>query len=179
MEGTPEVLTAQEVADLLRCNLRTVYALLKHGKLHGVRIGQQAGREKGWRIPRAEVERFLSGTESGRPEAACPDGLTEDQKKRILAYEDGLPEEVREGIHRNSPIVAWRCKACWHVTYVPEFTTGGKTPPAYCSECGMKATPGNLALPDNFIYEGRYEAAQPWEDTRPPRRRRARRKKEA
>lgn len=172
MREWPDIMTPKQVAEYMQVNLKTVYSMLASGKLRGTRVGQHAGSGKAWRIPKAAVDSFLSGGERAHPEAACPDGLTEDQRKQITAYADGLPEEVREEIHRNSPIVAWRCKACWHVTYVPEFTTGGKTPPAYCSECGTKATPGNLALPDNFIYEGRYECAQPWTEHKPNRRRR-------
>jgi len=77
----------------------------------------------------------------------------------IAAYGDGLSVEVRKSIHRGSPIVAWRSKACWCVTYVEEFTTGGRSAPAFCSGCGMKATPGGPVLPENLVYEGRYEAA--------------------
>lgn len=162
MEG-PEVLTAQEVADLLRCNLRTVYALLKHGKLHGVRIGQQAGREKGWRIPRAEVERFLLSAERGHPEAAHRDGFTGEEEARELLKKKWDVEPL----HVGTPILAWRCAACGTRTFVLEFATRGLNWPEYCCGCGAKATL------ETMEFEGRYECSQPWaEDRRAAGRRR-------
>ncbi len=152
MEGTPEVLTAQEVADLLRCNLRTVYALLKHGKLRGVRIGQQAGREKGWRIPRAEVERFLLGAERAHPEATHRDGFRGEEKAEELLKKKWDVDPV----HVGAPILAWRCIVCGTAMFVPEFATRGLNWPEYCCGCGAKTTL------ETMEFEGRYEAAQPW-----------------
>jgi excisionase family DNA binding protein len=58
-----QILTVSEVSELLRVNQDTVLRYLKDGKLNGFRPG---GRRAGWRIPRAEVERFIA-ERSGRP----------------------------------------------------------------------------------------------------------------
>ena len=59
MEEHPEALRVEEVARLLQVSTRTVYVLLKYGKLRGVRVG------RAWRVPRDEVDRFLP---PGKPE---------------------------------------------------------------------------------------------------------------
>ena len=53
MDERSEALRVEEVARLLQVSTRTVYVLLKYGKLRGVRIG------RAWRVPRDEVDRFL------------------------------------------------------------------------------------------------------------------------
>lgn len=132
-ERWPDVMTVREAAAYLRANPRTIYALLAFGRLRGVRIGQQRKPGRAWRIAKTELDRFLT---SGEAEGAWAYG--------------------------GRPIVKWRCKECGEISYIEEFTTGGQNPPNFCSGCGTKVTPGNLGTPDNMVYEGRYEAAQPW-----------------
>lgn len=50
-----KILTAEEVADYLKINIRTVYKLLETGEIRGVKIGRI------WRIPEAAVIDFLQG----------------------------------------------------------------------------------------------------------------------
>ena len=54
---TAAYLTADEVADLLRIDVRTVRRWAGDGQVNGV---LKAGRT--WRLPRVEVERFLGRT---------------------------------------------------------------------------------------------------------------------
>lgn len=56
-QGTPEYLTPEEVAVLLRVSTRTVYEWLRSGKLPAVQIG------KVWRINRQDI-----GRKAGVPE---------------------------------------------------------------------------------------------------------------
>ncbi|MFQ5434714.1 MAG: PocR ligand-binding domain-containing protein [Anaerolineae bacterium] len=58
-----ELLTTRQVLNLLQVDRTTIYRMLKDGRLHGVKVGQQ------WRFPLAEVEALLSGapTESSSP----------------------------------------------------------------------------------------------------------------
>ncbi len=60
-----DLLTTQQVLDLLQINRITVYRMLQDGRIKGVKIGQQ------WRFPRREVERLLR-TEQIQAEAAQP-----------------------------------------------------------------------------------------------------------
>lgn len=48
-----ELLTVEEVANILRLNVRTIWRMLKDGRLKGIRLGG------GWRIPKAELEKIL------------------------------------------------------------------------------------------------------------------------
>jgi len=48
-----ELLTVEEVANILRLNVRTIWRMLKDGRLKGIRLGG------GWRIPKAELDRLL------------------------------------------------------------------------------------------------------------------------
>lgn len=46
---------AQEVADVLRVNVRVVYKLISTGKLKAIRVGRD------WRVTRAALELYLAG----------------------------------------------------------------------------------------------------------------------
>lgn len=48
------LLTTQEVADLLKVTVRTVYNLLESGELQGVKVGRV------WRVREEDLEAFLS-----------------------------------------------------------------------------------------------------------------------
>lgn len=71
LENAPDVLTVPEVARLLRIDRNTAYDLVKSGALYGARIGHLL------RVPRAEVERFLS---RGGGEEGVPDGPVVDPR---------------------------------------------------------------------------------------------------
>jgi excisionase family DNA binding protein len=49
----PEIMTADEVAKILRLPLKTTRGLLHEGKLKGTKTG------KHWRVTRENLERFL------------------------------------------------------------------------------------------------------------------------
>ena len=49
-----ELLTVQEVADLLRVDGQTVRRFISRGELSAARIGHQ------WRVPREVVEQFIA-----------------------------------------------------------------------------------------------------------------------
>jgi excisionase family DNA binding protein len=56
-------LTTEEVLEYLQVNLRTVYRLIKAGKIPAVRVGRQ------WRFRKTDIDAWL---ESQRPRAARP-----------------------------------------------------------------------------------------------------------
>jgi excisionase family DNA binding protein len=56
-------LTTEEVLDYLQVNLRTVYRLIKAGKIPAVRVGRQ------WRFRKTDIDAWL---ESQRPRASRP-----------------------------------------------------------------------------------------------------------
>lgn len=56
-------LTTEEVLEYLQVNLRTVYRLIKAGKIPAVRVGRQ------WRFRKADIDAWL---ESQRPRGARP-----------------------------------------------------------------------------------------------------------
>lgn len=49
-----EVLTVNEVAEILSCGRNTVYALLRQNLLSGFRIGKS-----NWRIPKSSLESYI------------------------------------------------------------------------------------------------------------------------
>lgn len=57
----PNLLTVQEVADLLRVHQRTAYRLITKGDIKAIKIGSQ------WRVPEAALMEFI---ESGWKAAA-------------------------------------------------------------------------------------------------------------
>jgi excisionase family DNA binding protein len=53
-----EILTARDVAAILKLNKITVYKYANEGKIPGVRIGNR------WRFDRAQIEELMSGARS-------------------------------------------------------------------------------------------------------------------
>jgi excisionase family DNA binding protein len=73
-----QFLTTGEVMDYLQINLRTVYRMIKAGKIPAVRIGRQ------WRFRRKDIEHWLRT--GGRAEAAAAARAAE--RPRILVCDD-------------------------------------------------------------------------------------------
>src|ERR1043165_6570054 len=71
-------LTTEEVLDYLQVNLRTVYRLIKAGKIPAVRVGRQ------WRFRKRDIDAWL---DTSRPRGAAGDrGMAE--RPRILVVDD-------------------------------------------------------------------------------------------
>jgi excisionase family DNA binding protein len=62
-------LTTDEVLEYLQVNLRTVYRLIKAGKIPAVRVGRQ------WRFRKADIDRWLSMQRTGPAVAPAPSPL--------------------------------------------------------------------------------------------------------
>jgi len=107
-------LTTAEVIDYLHVNLRTVYRLLKAGKLPAVRVGRQ------WRFRKADVDAWLGGPQPGERlapspapsagPAAAPRAST--SAPRVLVADD--EEAIRELLVRTLAL------AEYHVRTVPD-----------------------------------------------------------
>jgi excisionase family DNA binding protein len=90
-------LTTAEVIDYLHVNLRTVYRLLKAGRLPAVRVGRQ------WRFRKADVDAWLAGQRHGGPAVAPASSAGADRPiasstPRILVADD--EEAIRELLAR-------------------------------------------------------------------------------
>lgn len=85
-------LTTEEVLEYLQVNLRTVYRLIKAGKIPAVRVGRQ------WRFRKRDIDAWLDSQRSrvgtGRPAAASPQPVAiprpraADERARILVVDD-------------------------------------------------------------------------------------------
>jgi len=77
-------LTTEEVLDYLQVNLRTVYRLIKAGKIPAVRVGRQ------WRFRRADLDAWLEGQRSrkSRTVAAAPPRPSTTDRPRVLVVDD-------------------------------------------------------------------------------------------
>jgi excisionase family DNA binding protein len=77
-----EFLTTEEVLGYLHVNLRTVYRLIKAGKIPAVRVGRQ------WRFRKRDVDRWLD-SQSSRPTTALPaEPASVPGRKRVLVVDD-------------------------------------------------------------------------------------------
>lgn len=56
LDGLPDVLKADEAAEILRIGRRQMYELLRSGRLPAVRVNNVS-----WRVTRAALEGYLSG----------------------------------------------------------------------------------------------------------------------
>jgi excisionase family DNA binding protein len=83
-------LTTEEVLEYLQVNLRTVYRLIKAGKIPAVRVGRQ------WRFRKRDIDAWLETQRprSGRVSAAAPRPAAPAGRARILVVDD--EETVRE-----------------------------------------------------------------------------------
>jgi excisionase family DNA binding protein len=79
---TDEVfLTTEEVLEYLQVNLRTVYRLIKAGKIPAVRVGRQ------WRFRKRDIDAWLDGQRAagGQPPAAV---AAHPHRPRVLVVDD-------------------------------------------------------------------------------------------
>jgi len=73
-----QFLTTEEVLDYLQVNLRTIYRLIKAGKLPAVRVGRQ------WRFRKKDIDAWLVANRSiGRAENARPRVLVVDDEEAV------------------------------------------------------------------------------------------------
>src|SRR5687767_4603889 len=79
-------LTTEEVLEYLQINLRTVYRLIKAGKIPAVRVGRQ------WRFRKRDIDNWLE-TQRAQPESALPVTIG-SARKRVLVVDD--EESIRE-----------------------------------------------------------------------------------
>ena len=78
-------LTTEEVLDYLQVNLRTVYRLIKAGKIPAVRVGRQ------WRFRKSDIDAWLEGQRARAPRgAAAPAaaGGSKPGRARVLVVDD-------------------------------------------------------------------------------------------
>jgi excisionase family DNA binding protein len=84
---TDEVfLTTEEVLEYLQVNLRTVYRLIKAGKIPAVRVGRQ------WRFRKRDIDAWLDSQRThsggGGAAAATASGQTRHGRARVLVVDD-------------------------------------------------------------------------------------------
>ena len=78
-------LTTEEVLDYLQVNLRTVYRLIKAGKIPAVRVGRQ------WRFRKRDIDAWLESQRprAQRPSPAAPRGPAQSAgRPRVLVVDD-------------------------------------------------------------------------------------------
>ena len=72
-------LTTEEVLDYLQVNLRTVYRLIKRGRIPAIRVGRQ------WRFRKRDIDAWLEGNKGTSGRAS---GL---ERPRVLVVDDEEP----------------------------------------------------------------------------------------
>jgi excisionase family DNA binding protein len=86
-------LTTEEVLEYLQVNLRTVYRLIKAGKIPAVRVGRQ------WRFRKADIDLWLTGQRTGpavTPQTPGPPAAGDaavsgvPRRPRVLVVDDEL-----------------------------------------------------------------------------------------
>jgi excisionase family DNA binding protein len=75
-----QFLTTEEVMDYLQVNLRTVYRLIKAGRIPAVRIGRQ------WRFQKKDIDAWLDGNRS--TSTASPAKAPGGKRPRVLVVDD-------------------------------------------------------------------------------------------
>jgi excisionase family DNA binding protein len=86
-------LTTEEVIDYLQVNLRTVYRLIKAGRIPAVRVGRQ------WRFKKGDLDAWLETERRGaRPMAVPSPPVQRTAAHRVLVADD--EESIRELLAR-------------------------------------------------------------------------------
>lgn len=75
-----QFLTTEEVMDYLQINLRTVYRLIRAGRIPAVRIGRQ------WRFQKADIETWLEHNRS--QDRGSPPKAPVGRRARVLVVDD-------------------------------------------------------------------------------------------
>src|ERR1700704_2373504 len=75
-------LTTEEVLEYLQVNLRTVYRLIKAGKIPAVRVGRQ------WRFRKRDIDAWLDSQRRGDRPAASPAAPVRNTRQRVLVVDD-------------------------------------------------------------------------------------------
>lgn len=75
-------LTTEEVLDYLQVNLRTVYRLIKAGRIPAVRVGRQ------WRFRKRDIDAWLESSRPGRAALAEARDQRSQERPRILVVDD-------------------------------------------------------------------------------------------
>jgi excisionase family DNA binding protein len=77
-------LTTEEVLEYLQVNLRTVYRLIKAGKIPAVRVGRQ------WRFRKRDIDAWLDSqrSSSGRPGTVPAPAPARSSRQRVLVVDD-------------------------------------------------------------------------------------------
>jgi excisionase family DNA binding protein len=78
-------LTTEEVLEYLQVNLRTVYRLIKAGKIPAVRVGRQ------WRFRKRDIDAWLDSQRTHIPQAVIPQApvsATRNGRARVLVVDD-------------------------------------------------------------------------------------------
>jgi excisionase family DNA binding protein len=81
-------LTTEEVLEYLQVNLRTIYRLIKAGKIPAVRVGRQ------WRFRKRDLDAWLESQRtrgSHFTSARTPAPLTTNNRARVLVVDDEEP----------------------------------------------------------------------------------------
>jgi excisionase family DNA binding protein len=101
-------LTTEEVLEYLQVNLRTVYRLIKAGRIPAVRVGRQ------WRFRKADLDAWLDShrrggrAEARRAEPGAPDTL-EGVGRRVLVVDD--EESIRELLTKTLALAEYEAQA--------------------------------------------------------------------
>jgi len=98
-------LTTEEVLDYLQVNLRTIYRLIKAGKIPAVRVGRQ------WRFKRADLDAWLDGQRSrkSRSAAMATPAATSSERPRVLVVDDEA--SIRELLTRTLALTEYDVEA--------------------------------------------------------------------
>jgi excisionase family DNA binding protein len=84
-------LTTEEVLEYLQVNLRTVYRLIKAGKIPAVRVGRQ------WRFRKRDIDAWLDNQVHRRAESATA-AVAAEGRNRVLVVDD--EEGIRDLLSR-------------------------------------------------------------------------------
>ncbi len=99
-------LTTEEVLDYLQVNLRTVYRLIKAGKIPAVRVGRQ------WRFKRADLDAWLDGQRSRKTRATAivpSPALATPERPRVLVVDDEA--SIRDLLTRTLSLTEYEVEA--------------------------------------------------------------------
>jgi excisionase family DNA binding protein len=120
--GSDDVfLTTEEVLEYLQVNLRTVYRLIKAGKIPAVRVGRQ------WRFRKRDIDAWLDGQQSPKTASGSGTPASSDQKPpRVLVVDD--ESSIREMLSKTLALAEYQVDTAPNAAAALHLLQGSHTP---------------------------------------------------
>jgi len=113
-------LTTEEVLEYLQVNLRTIYRLIKAGKIPAVRVGRQ------WRFRKRDIDAWLDGQQSPKSPSRSAAPAADQKPPRVLVVDD--ESSIREMLSKTLALAEYEVDTAPNAAAALHLLQGSHTP---------------------------------------------------